>query len=67
MNMSDYAGQKLGFWNQIKIRLEPVGLVVFIVGIFVLLAVFIAPISTNLQINLLGISLAFVFSVGLGS
>ena len=65
MNMPDYDRQKLGFWNQIKIRLEPPGFVAFIVGIPVLLAVFIAPIDTDLQINLLGISLA-LFSVGLG-
>lgn len=65
MNMPDYDKQKLGFWSQIKIRLESPGFVAFILGVLVLLAVFIAPISTDLQINLLGISLA-LFSVGLG-
>jgi hypothetical protein len=65
MNMPDYDKQKLGFWGQIRIRLEPPGFVAFILGTLVLLAVFIAPISADLQINLLGISLA-LFSVGLG-
>jgi hypothetical protein len=65
MNTPDYDKQELGFWSQIKIRLEPLGFVAFILGVLVLLAVFIAPISTDLQINLLGISLA-LFSVGLG-
>ena len=55
----------VSFWHKTKIRLERVGLVVFIVGAVVLVAVFIRPLSTNLQINLLGISLA-LFSVGLG-
>jgi hypothetical protein len=63
--MPDHDRQKLGFWNQIKIRLEPVGSIVFVAGIVVLLVVFFAPISTDLQITALGISLA-LFSVGLG-
>jgi hypothetical protein len=65
MNILDPDRRKLGFGNQIKIRLEPVGFAVFVAGIAVLLVVFLAPISTDLQINLLGISLAS-FSVGLG-
>ena len=63
--MRDSDRQKLGFWNQIKIRLEPVGFIILVAGIAVLLVAFIAPISPDLQINLLGISLA-LFSVGLG-
>jgi len=65
MKMPDYDRQKLGFWNQIKIRLEPVGFVILVAGITVLVVVFVAPISTDSQINLLGIALA-LFSVGLG-
>ena len=65
MNVPCDDKQKLSLWDQIKIRLEPAGFVVFIIGVFVLLAVFIAPITTDLQVNLLGISLA-LFSVGLG-
>ncbi len=63
--MPDFDRQKLGFWNQIIIRLEPVGFIILVAGIAVLLVVFLAPINTDLQINLLGISLA-LFSVGLG-
>ena len=55
----------VSFWNKTKIRLERVGLGVFIVGMVVLVTVFIRPLSTDLQINLLAISLA-LFSVGLG-
>lgn len=65
MKMPDYDRQKLGFWSQIRIRLEPLGFVAFIAGIVVLLVALFAPIETDLQINLLGISLA-LFSVGLG-
>lgn len=65
MNMPDYDRQKLRFWNQIKIRLEPVGFIILVIGIAVLLVAVIAPIKTDLQINLLGISLA-LSSVGLG-
>lgn len=65
MNMPDSDRQKLALWNQIKIRLEPVGFAVFVAGIAVLLIVFLAPVNTDLQVSLLGISLA-LFSVGLG-
>jgi len=63
--MPDYDRQKLGFWNQIKIRLEPCGVVSFIVGFILLLVALLATTDTGSQINLLGISLA-LFSVGLG-
>jgi hypothetical protein len=65
MNIPDYDRQKLGFWNQIKIKLEPCGVVFFIVGFILLLVALLATTETGSQINLLGISLA-LFSVGLG-
>ena len=65
MNVPKDDRQKLGRWNQIKIRLEPVAFVVIVVGIAVLLTAAFAPIDTDLQTNLLGICLA-LFSVGLG-
>jgi hypothetical protein len=55
----------VSFWNRIKIRAERVGLGIFIVGTGVLVAVFVRPLSTDLRISLLAISLA-LFSVGLG-
>jgi hypothetical protein len=66
MNMPDYDRQKLGFWNQIKIRLEPVGFAFLILGAGVLLVAAFAPMNTDLRTTLLGTSLA-LFSVGLGS
>lgn len=55
----------VSFWNQIKVRLEPVGVVFVVAAILVSLTAVLAPIGTDLQFNLLAISLA-LFSVGLG-
>jgi hypothetical protein len=65
MNVPSDDSQSLGFWDQIKIRLEPVGVSFLILGVGVLLGAAFAPIDTDLRTTLLGISLA-LFSVGLG-
>jgi hypothetical protein len=57
--------QNVGLWDQIKTRLEPVGVVFLILGVGVLLGAAFAPIDPGLRTTLLGISLA-LFSVGLG-
>jgi len=63
--MPDYDRREMGFWNQIKSRLEPFGFALLILGVGVLLAAAFAPTNANLSTTLLQISLALV-SVGLG-
>jgi len=65
MNILDPDRRKLGFWSQIKSRVEPFGVAAAVSGIPVLAAAVIAPMGADLQVSLLGISLA-LFSVGLG-
>jgi hypothetical protein len=65
MNVPSDDSQGLGFWDQIKIRLEPVGVSFLVLGVGALLGAAFAPISIDLRTTLLGISLALV-SVGLG-